>query len=121
MKRVVQEFGIPTISNLGSKPSFHAWKLVQHSEDTNFQKEYLKLMEENINDVNKRDYAYLKDRVLLACHEQQIYGTQFIKTANGEYEPTNLDDPTNVDARRKSMDLDTLEENITRIKNLYGK
>lgn len=120
VKKLITDFGFPTISRVGNRAAFHAWKLVQHSEDKMFQEKYLQLMEENIHDVNKRDLAYLKDRVLLGKGEQQIYGTQFIKTENGKYIPTNLWNPESVNERRKEMQLDTLEENAYRMLKLYG-
>ena len=118
--KILSEFGFPTISKVGKKPSFHAWKLVQHSPDTKLQEKYLALMEENLEDVNKRDFAYLKDRVLLAQGKQQIYGTQFNKVDDGRYVPINLWDIENVNARRKEVELDSLEENIARMTKLYG-
>ncbi|MBI2414610.1 hypothetical protein HYV31_02055 [candidate division WWE3 bacterium] len=117
---VLKDFGLPTISKVGKKSSFQSWKLVQHSPDINLQEKYLELMEKNMEDVNKRDYAYLKDRVLLAQGKQQIYGTQFTKTSEGKYEPINLWDISNVDTRRKEVELDTLSENIDRMIKLYG-
>lgn len=118
--KVLKEFGLPTISKVGKKSSFQSWKLVQHSPDINLQEKYLELMEKDIENVNKRDYAYLKDRVLLSQGKQQIYGTQFSKTNEGKYEPINLWDINNVDTRRKSVELDTLSENIDRMIKLYG-
>ena len=118
--KILSEFGFPTISKVGKKPSFHAWKLVQHSPDPKLQEKYLALMEENLEDVNKRDFAYLKDRVLLSQGKQQIYGTQFNKVDDGRYVPINLWDIENVNARRKEVELDSLEENIARMTKLYG-
>lgn len=117
---VLNNFGLPTISKVGKKSSFHSWKLVQHSPDIHLQEKYLELMEKHIEDVNKRDYAYLKDRVLLAQGKQQIYGTQFTKTKEGKYEPINLWDIANVDTRRNEVELDTLSENISRMIKIYG-
>ena len=118
--KMLSEFGFPTISKVGKKPSFHAWKLVQHSPDSKLQEKYLALMEENLEDVNKRDFAYLKDRVLLSQGKQQIYGTQFKKMDDGKYVPIKLWDIENVNARRKEVELDSLEENIDRMVKLYG-
>lgn len=120
VKMIIADFGFPTISRVGNRAAFHAWKLVQHSEDKAFQEKYLQLMEKNYHDVNKRDLAYLKDRVLLGKGEQQIYGTQFIKTESGKYVPNNLWKPESVNERRKEMELDTIEENAYRMLKLYG-
>ena len=120
IKKILNEFGPPSIGKIGKQASFYAWKLVQHSADQTLQEKYLKIMERNLNDFNKRDYAYLKDRVLLAQGRKQIYGTQFTKDPSGSYIAINLDNPEHVNERRSDMELDTLEENIERMKRLYG-
>jgi hypothetical protein len=45
MKKIIKQYGWPTISMVGEKASKNAWLLVQHADhDVEFQKKCLKLM-----------------------------------------------------------------------------
>ena len=72
-------------------------------------------------DVPKRDIAYLEDRVATNHGRPQIYGTQFHNNSDGQLEPLPIQDPKNVDKRRKRMGLETLSEYEKRIRERYGR
>jgi hypothetical protein len=77
LKGILKKIGLPMISIVGKKASFNAWLIVQHSQDKQFMKEYLALLEENMSDIDPKNYAYLKDRVLVNEEKRQVYGTQY--------------------------------------------
>jgi len=79
LKQVVAEHGWPTYSLVGEDASRKAWLLAQHADhDPVFQLDVLGLMEPLVEagEVNKTDYAYLYDRVMLKLIGTQLYATQ---------------------------------------------
>ncbi len=64
LKQIVSKQGCITISKFGLVTSHCAWLIVQHSDhDLEFQKEYLRIMKENREDVLERDINALKERL----------------------------------------------------------
>jgi len=122
MKAIIDEIGWPSISKVGYQGSSNAWLLVQHADhDPAFQSHCLALIKtQPENEVIKRDIAYLEDRVAVAQKKPQIYGTQFHYDTDKQLKPLPIQDPDNVDARRKEMGLDTLQEYEERMRKSYG-
>lgn len=126
MKRIVGEIGWPTVSKVGAKASHIAWLLVQHADhDPAFQKRCLDLMKAGPEgEVEKRDIAFLEDRICVNIHKPQVYGTQFHETRDPEtrqkvveYGPQPIEDFENIDERRAAVGLGPFEqyrEEITR-------
>lgn len=113
LKQVVVTFGWPSQSLVGSRAADAAWLLVQHADhDVAFQKEALALMAPLVdqNEVTKQNYAYLYDRVATNEGRPQRYGTQGQCTGAHTWEPNQLEDPTQVDALRRSMNLPPLDD-----------
>ncbi len=112
MKQVIAEFGLPTIPLVGEKASLFAWLLVQHSADREFQKQYLELMKNAKKDeILAKNIAYLEDRLLVFEEKPQVYGTQVRKNKEtGNWEIYPLESPDKVDALRKSVELDSLQD-----------
>lgn len=118
LKEVITQIGWPSISKVGQEASYNAWLLAQHADkDIEFQKYCLELIQAlPEGEVSKHDIAYLTDRIRRNQDLPQIYGTQFVKDqATGKYVPAPIEDPDQVEKRRKETGLDTLEENTKRI------
>ncbi len=113
MKQIIVQIGWPTVSKVGKEGAKYAWLLVQHADhDVEFQKSCLILMkEQNTDEVELRDIAYLTDRICVNSNIPQVYGTQFRDT-NDVFTPKEIEDIEHVDERRKQMGLGTLEEGI---------
>jgi hypothetical protein len=106
LKRILKTHDWEEIIQLGGPTLSDAWLLVQHADhDLQFQSHILKKME-SLNLINTEEYAYLFDRVAVNSGRPQHYGTQFAK--NGEPQP--IDDPANLDARRKKIGLISMAE-----------
>jgi len=119
---IIEKHGWPTQSLVGKDGSNAAWLLVQHADrDPKFQRQCLDLMTAVPKDeVSQSNLAYLTDRVLLAEGKKQIYATQFT-SANGKWEPRSLEDPANVDRRRKEAGLPPLAEYVKMLEQMYGR
>src|SRR5579884_962186 len=96
MKEIVKQFGWPSISKIGVRPSSEAWFLVHHSDqDVQFQKEVLemlkKLPEGEAKSVN---IAMLEDRVRKNQGLPQLYGTIWRFDPDTEKQlPSPIEDP----------------------------
>lgn len=126
MKEILKEYGWITISKFGSEYDQKAWLLVQHADDDQFfQAGVLFILSTLLNkgETNKKNYAYLYDRVAGKFHQigmLQKYGTQVSIKDNGgvKLEPFEgrLED---VDSRRKEIGLEPLSEYLKMIREIY--
>lgn len=118
LKKFVVDKGWPSISKVGKPASNQAWLLVQHADhDPAFQLKALRLMEPLIakGDVDKANYAYLYDRIMLKLSGKQRFGTQFMGCKSSEYklrplEPEVATGDAALDAVRKSMEMEPIAE-----------
>lgn len=125
LKAIVKKYGFPNFDLVGTDGSHSFWLLMQHQDQyPDFQEEVLALMKTEMENgkASMTNYAYLLDRVRINTGKQQVYGTQMrLNNEQTSYEPNNLEDPTNVNERRKSVGLGTIEEYIeTMNKRYYG-
>lgn len=112
LKTVVATQGWPERSRVGESAARATWLLVQHADaDPAFQIRSLRLMQPLVaaDEVDRRKYAYLYDRVMLKTAGRQRFGTQ-LTCREGRYAPLPVDDAGSVNARRREVGLETLEE-----------
>jgi len=113
LNEIIDSIGYPTIDKVGKEGDDAAWLVIQHSiGQPKFMKKCAKLLENAVNEnkANPRHLAYLTDRIAVYEETLQLYGTQFDWNENGELTPHPFDDLTEVNQRRKSIGLNTLEE-----------
>ncbi len=113
LKRIIDEYGWPTISLVGEKASHGAWLITQHADfNVVFQKECLKLMRKAYKnkDVWIQDIAYLCDRVLVNSHKPQLFGTQFYINTKGQFVTRPIKNRHLLEQRRKKYKLTSFEE-----------
>ena len=121
LNEIIEKIGWPGISKVGKLGASSAWLLAQHADlDVEFQEKCLKLMEENKNDVDNRNIAYLTDRVRVNKGMNQLYGTQF-RGSGSDHEPCEIEDPDNLEERRRSAGLETFEEYKMKMKESNKK
>lgn len=117
---IVEKYGWPTISLVGEDGSKAAWLIIQHAgHKPEFQEYCLELIERNmlIGEVDKRNYVYLKDRILMHQGLPQIYGTQFQMFENGDLNLYDTFDIGNLDIRRKLYGLGPIEDYKKKLEN----
>lgn len=113
LNKIITEIGFPTVSTIGAEASYSAWVIIQHSIGSpQFMKKCLKLLEDAVKkgEADARNLAYLEDRIAVLENKPQLYGTQFDWDEDGELSPNYFDDITKVNKRRKSVGLNTLDE-----------
>ncbi len=115
LNRIMDMIGYPTSNKVGEDASEAAWFIIQHAiGQPAFMKKSAELLQQAVQE-NKADpvsLAYLTDRIAVLEGKPQLYGTQFAWDENGEMSPNSFDDLNNVNHRRKSIGLNTLEEQI---------
>jgi hypothetical protein len=118
MKVIVAEHGWPTRSMVGADGEDAAWLLVQHADaDAVFQRGCLVLLSAAVRDGEARPshIAYLTDRVAVADHKPQTYGTQFVGR-----EPYPIADAEHVDERRGAVGLSSMADYRKAMDAAYG-
>ena len=102
--------GVDVVGNQGNSTLF---LVIQHA-DLKTQEKYLPMMQDAVK--NGKAYgnslALLEDRIEIRNGRKQIYGSQIGMSDDNKYYVSPLLDPDNVNKRRASVGLGTLEEYI---------
>lgn len=115
LNEIIDTIGYPTTDKVGKEASEATWLIIQHTiGQPDFMKKCVKLLEVAVreNKASSKNLAYLTDRLAVFEGKPQLYGTQFAWDENGELSPNYFDDLTKVNQRRKSIGLNSLEEQI---------
>lgn len=110
---IIDRIGYPTADKVGKEAGEAAWLVIQHSiNHPGFMKKCAKLLAAAVeeNKAEKLNLAYLMDRIAIFEGKPQQYGTQFDWDENGLLSPNFYDSLNQVNERRKSVGLNTLEE-----------
>lgn len=121
VKDIYAKYGYPTFKMIGKETSNNFFVLIQHADkDLAFQQQVLPVLDKisKKGQALRRNYAYLYDRVQRNSGGKQLYGTQLtfspqtgLFDANNKIVyPPDLADPEHVNARRKSVGLEPIEE-----------
>lgn len=100
---------------VGGKGNNTLFLVIQHAPIETQQK-YLPMMRQAVKDGKARgsSLALLEDRVNLRTGKKQIYGSQIGTHPDGTYYVQALEDPLNVDERRSSVGLGSLNNYTAR-------
>jgi hypothetical protein len=114
VESILSKYGWLGIDEIGSQGNTTLFMVIQHS-DQKHQEKYLPVMKLAVKNgkASSRHLALLEDRVLLQQGKRQIYGSQLswnMKT--NQYYLAPLEDPDNVDKRRKEAGLEMLSDYI---------
>ena len=119
LSEIIDSIGYPTIDKVGKEANEATWLIIQHSiEQPELMRKCAELLERAVRE-DKADLislAYLTDRIAVLEEKPQLYGTQFDWDENGNLSPNPFDDINKVNERRKSIGLNTVEEQIEVIK-----
>lgn len=110
---IIDSIGYPTIDKVGKEASAAAWLVIQHSIGQPDLMRRCKILLETAvkeNKANPVNLAYLTDRIAVYEGRPQLYGTNFNWSENGELDPYPFDDLFLVNERRKSLGLNSMEE-----------
>jgi hypothetical protein len=107
LKQIVDKYGWPSTKSFGESAEVAAWLIALHADfDRPFQHRVLELLESSTaqGESPARHRAYLYDRVAVAEHKPQRWGTQGRCVAN-KWEPYPIEDADTVDQRRAAVGM----------------
>jgi hypothetical protein len=114
LKTMISQHGFPTLSNAGEQGVRLSWLIIHHSISwPDFMRDCVVQMRlaASQNDYLLDLLAYTEDRMAFFEGRPQLYGTNS-DWINGELKRTPIEDPKNIDIRRKSMGLPPISEDI---------
>ena len=120
---IINKYGWPGFSLIGKEGTTAAFLLAQHADsDLEFQEKCLKLMKKSFlkKDINRQNFAYLMDRVLLKKYEFQLFGSQCM-VVDDIYMPLPLYDKKIVNTLRKYFEMGTLEGYLKGMQDRYNE
>jgi hypothetical protein len=124
LNEIADIHGWPGKDLVGEDGASAAFLIVQHAISMpSLMRRCLPLMQQAAqnNDLDAQSLAYLEDRIRLMEGRSQRYGTQYDWDDDGQMSPCPIEEPDTVNERRAQVGLDTLEENITRIRSSLEK
>lgn len=109
---IIDKCGMPTLKEVSQKQMDAIWLWLQHTENK-YRVKYFPLIEKAVKngDLSKKQYALMKDRILMDEGKPQIFGSQI---KNGKL--YDLEDPKTVNERRQEMGLEPIEDYLKRFK-----
>lgn len=114
LQELINKMGFPVLSNAGEEGVHLSWLIIQHSISLpDFMRTCLlemRLAAAN-NDYPLNLLAYTEDRLAYLEGRKQLYGTN-VEWIDAELRPTPIEDPIQLNFRRKSMGLNPVEEDI---------
>jgi hypothetical protein len=122
LREVVARHGWPDRDVVGEDGASAAFLLVQHADhDTAFQAAMLPAIDAAFRrgQATGQSVALLTDRLAVARHEPQVYGSQTTMT-DGRITFEPIADSAGVDARRARMGLPSLNEYRRVLDSVYG-
>ena len=121
LERIIHGFGWPGVEKVGKEGNEAAWTIVQHAiGEPDFMYKCRAALREALKtgDSTPQQLAYLEDRIHFFERRPQKYGTQFDWDSEGNLSPWTLSAPEEVNAFRKSLGWETLEEKTAEMRRL---
>ncbi|WP_412986022.1 DUF6624 domain-containing protein [Pontimicrobium sp. IMCC45349] len=108
---IIEKCGMPTLNDVTQEQMDAIWLGLQHNTNNMYRIKYFPLIEKAVKngDLNKEQYALMKDRMLMEEGKPQLYGSQI---KNGKL--YNLESPETVNKRRQEMGLEPIEDYLKR-------
>jgi hypothetical protein len=112
LKRLIKEYGFPTLSKVGRDGHVAAFLIAQHAvHDKEFMTYFRNEIKKRLGtkEVIDKLYAYLLDRTNQISGFKQVYGTQG-KCIDGKWIVTPVDRPSELSALRTKIGLLSVEQ-----------
>jgi len=121
LKELLKKVSWAELADIKPDIASDAWTIVQHSDDTDFQLKTLEDIKPLVlkGKMHGSAYANMFDRIAKRQGRKQTYGTQSA-CENGQIVSYEIEDTENVDARRKSLGLEPLEDYLQQLRDMYS-
>lgn len=122
LRKIIERYGWPDSHIVGVDASNAAFLILQHSPQE-AQKALLPVFREAALAAKARgsDLAMLEDRILTHDGKKQRYGTQIFAGPDGMPRVSPVEDPQNLDERRKTVGLPTMKQYLDRAEQDFGR
>jgi hypothetical protein len=113
LENIMQQIGWPGKDKVGTEARDAAMIIVQHAISLpDFQKRCLQKIKDAIDSgqEEKRNYAFLYDRICFNERRPQKFGTQYDWDENGQLSPWTIENPNKVNTFRLEYGLNTIDE-----------
>ncbi|MBW3466812.1 DUF6624 domain-containing protein [Arthrospiribacter ruber] len=113
LNEIIESIGFPSMEKVGKEANEAAWLIIQHAiSKPEFMRKCMALMGKQVKQTleERRQIAYLMDRIAVFEGKPQLYGTQFDWDEKGLLGPSPHDGLERVNKRRKSIGFNSLEE-----------
>lgn len=120
LELIINKFGYPGKTLVGPNICNVGFDIILHAPQT-YQEKYLHLIEDasTKNELDKRCYPFLVDRILMNKGKRQIYGTQFkYNNISMKLELYPIEDAKNLNQRRSIYHLPPLKEDVNYINEM---
>jgi hypothetical protein len=125
LKEIIDLAGFPSKNKVGQIAGDAAMIIIQHAISLpDFQKQCLQYLKEVIDngEDEKRNYAFLYDRICFNERQPQKFGTQYDWDKEGKMSPWKMENPGMVNQLRREYGLNSIEEETGAVrKSLSGE
>jgi hypothetical protein len=113
VEKIIAQKGYPSSKSVGKKYTPVLFLIIQHS-NLQTMKKYLPLLRDVAlkGDISLKTLVLMEDRVALGEGKKQLYGTQVMTSQNGKSHVRPIEDPDNLDKRRKEIGLSPMSEYV---------
>ena len=117
--KIIDSLGWLGKDKIGEDANLALFATIQHS-NLKIMEKYLPLLKDAVKKGNatKKELAFLIDRVEKLNGRKQIYGTQYFIGDKGNVVLRNVIDSVNINKRRKSMDMEPIEDYLKLIDSI---
>jgi hypothetical protein len=122
LERIIELSGWPDARILGADAGNAAFLILQHSP-LSVQQRLLPVFREAVSSEKARaaHLAMLEDRVRTGEGKKQLYGTQISAGSDGKPHVSPIEDPQNLEARRKAVGLPPMSVYLERAQADFGQ
>lgn len=117
LSEIVATYGWPGKEMVGEKAAHAAWLILQHAiAHPDLQRDCFPMLVKEVEGgmMPSVEVAMLEDRIRCFEGRPQRFGTQFDWDEQGKMSPLPMDDPEQVELRRKRLGMPSLQEEITK-------
>lgn len=123
LENIFSRYGYPGYDLIGKEGEHSFWLMVQHCDPwPAFQEQVLTAMKLQVTkgNANPSNYAYLVDRVMINTGRKQVYATQVTYNMDScQALPKPLQDSLTVNARRKAIGMESVEEYLNMVSTVH--
>lgn len=107
IQQYASDKGYPTIARVGRRAAKGFWSIILHSSDSIAYKKYIPILEQlcTEGEAEWAHFACMTDQLQVMKKQPQIFGTQYVRDADGQSRLYRVEDINQVNRRRERIGL----------------